>query len=645
MMSMVEAMLAAGDSSGSGFTTPMPLVVFTVFFGPLPPWLPLTLHSMAANARVRFVVVGDAAPPSVVPPNVRFVEIGWQALQTRLSELTGRRVAYREHYKANDVKPLLPTLYPELAAGYEWWAWADLDVVFGDLLAFLGRAEAEPACCRGLEVKCDKRARRDPASPCSRERGRPRDAADTFWDKGACACAHGERVTAYSPLYPNPWRKKCWGPFTAFRAEGNGTALFRATPRWREMVATHEYAHLDEWWGPFAGRGYETMGEIMTRLSNDGSLVMSKAKHPFAEAKTCADVECTFCPCGALRLRLDGARLVVNDEEVPVLHLAESKPAWRGALIAPYAPPPPGAPPPCFEVDDLGELAPDPALAWTADVARRATRLARHRPASAKAAATLRYPAARAAPLRVRPCDAPPPAAAAAAAAPGVAAALADLASRYDAFTAAERSRALEWLCAWARVSAEYAAALGRVDETRRAARELPGTHGRRGVRTPQYAGERLGWYRREAAGQLGTAEAACRAPAAAGCPPRSAAVPGTPCLADAGSAEAGRAPPSASALFDAYTQLQHAQAAEVARAQKWRCSWLYMLKACDAAEAVRKGAPRGAARKGYARSAECRRVRPPAHEGAIGWGGVDVVANASTHEELGALLFRWRCW
>ena len=394
----------------------MPLVVFTVFFGPLPPWLPLTLHSMAANARVRFVVVGDAAPPSVVPPNVRFVEIGWQALQTRLSELTGRRVAYREHYKANDVKPLLPTLYPELAAGYEWWAWADLDVVFGDLLAFLGRAEAEPACCRGLEVKCDKRARRDPASPCSRERGRPRDAADTFWDKGACACAHGERVTAYSPLYPNPWRKKCWGPFTAFRAEGNGTALFRATPRWREMVATHEYAHLDEWWGPFAGRGYETMGEIMTRLSNDGSLVMSKAKHPFAEAKTCADVECTFCPCGALRLRLDGARLVVNDEEVPVLHLAESKPAWRGALIAPYAPPPPGAPPPCFEVDDLGELAPDPALAWTADVARRAARLARHRPASAKAAATLRYPAARAAPLRVRPCDAPPPAAAAAAA-------------------------------------------------------------------------------------------------------------------------------------------------------------------------------------------------------------------------------------
>ena len=50
-----------------------PLLVMTVFFGPLPPWLPLTLHSMAANPRVSFAVVGDAAPPppSATPPAPR----------------------------------------------------------------------------------------------------------------------------------------------------------------------------------------------------------------------------------------------------------------------------------------------------------------------------------------------------------------------------------------------------------------------------------------------------------------------------------------------------------------------------------------------------------------------------------------------
>ena len=106
------------------------------------------------------------------------------------------------------------------------------------------------------------------ANACSSQR----DAADTFWDKSACPCTNGETVTAISPLYPNPWRKKCWGPFTAFRADV-GAELFRRTPRWRELLSNPAYAHFDEWWGPFAGRGFETMGEVMSRLSDDGELV------------------------------------------------------------------------------------------------------------------------------------------------------------------------------------------------------------------------------------------------------------------------------------------------------------------------------------------------------------------------------------
>ena len=56
-------------------TADKPLLIMTVFFGPLPPWLPLTLHSMAANSQVDFVVVGDAPPPAIMPPNVRFERV------------------------------------------------------------------------------------------------------------------------------------------------------------------------------------------------------------------------------------------------------------------------------------------------------------------------------------------------------------------------------------------------------------------------------------------------------------------------------------------------------------------------------------------------------------------------------------------
>lgn len=249
------------------------LAVLTVYFGELPPWLPLTLHSMAANPRVSFAVVGDAAPPQRLPPNVEFVTVSYREIQARLALLTGGPVAYRDTYKANDIKPLLAELYPRLVRGYEWWAWADLDVLFGDLLKFVRLAEKRPACCAGLETTCSKRARRDRASPCFNST-RARDAADTFYKKNACACADRKlRATAVSPLYPNPWRKKCWGAFTAFRVEG-GEALYRRAPKWKALLGTHVYTHFDEWWGSFnslAGSGFETMGDVMTRLSDAGA--------------------------------------------------------------------------------------------------------------------------------------------------------------------------------------------------------------------------------------------------------------------------------------------------------------------------------------------------------------------------------------
>eukprot|EP00964_Phaeocystis_antarctica_P142853 scaffold108212_cov51-Phaeocystis_antarctica.AAC.2 len=63
------------------------LAVFTVFFGQLPPWLPLTLQSMAHNPGVSFIVIGDAAPPALLPPNVHFETVSYPEMQARLSRL------------------------------------------------------------------------------------------------------------------------------------------------------------------------------------------------------------------------------------------------------------------------------------------------------------------------------------------------------------------------------------------------------------------------------------------------------------------------------------------------------------------------------------------------------------------------------
>ena len=126
---------------------------------------------------------------------------------------------------------------------------------------------------------------------------------------------------------------------------------------------------------------------------------MSKLKMPFAEAKTCTDYTsgCSFCPCGAMRLRLRGAQLIVNEQEVMLLHLAQSKFAWTHAGVSLPAWAPASAMSAgaqmwsggCFEVLNLGRLnatcsicsARAPTFAsWGVEGAvEKATRLRRHR--------------------------------------------------------------------------------------------------------------------------------------------------------------------------------------------------------------------------------------------------------------------------
>jgi hypothetical protein len=93
--------------------------------------------------------------------------------------------------------------------------------------------------------------------------------------------------------------------------------------------------------------------------------------------------------------------------------------------------------------------------------------------------------------------------------------------------------------------------------------------------------------------------------------------------------------------IFEGYTALLASADSEVVRTQRWRCSWLYTLRACDKAEGMLRLA--GGGYGGGYRPGSCRAVLPPNYGGRLGWQG-HTVANISA-QELGALLFKWRCW
>lgn len=132
----------------------------------------------------------------------------------------------------------------------------------------------------------------------------------------------------------------------------------------------------------------------------NGTVILSKVKLPYAEAKSCRDTACMFCPCGAMRLRLRPGQLAVNERDVMLLHLAESKLAWLHspsvAQLPAWSPPEPLSAPMsspwggCVQADNLGWMNRTCGATCTARAPvwdptsqagqlQHATRLSRHR--------------------------------------------------------------------------------------------------------------------------------------------------------------------------------------------------------------------------------------------------------------------------
>lgn len=115
--------------------TPLPKVAIVVpYFGAAPAWLPFFLASCATNPAFDWILFTDFDLPDA-PPNVTHVQLSldeYVALcEERLSiDLSAAR---NDPYKLTDLKPVIGYVHEERLAGYDYWAWGDLDVVYGDL--------------------------------------------------------------------------------------------------------------------------------------------------------------------------------------------------------------------------------------------------------------------------------------------------------------------------------------------------------------------------------------------------------------------------------------------------------------------------------------------------------------------------------
>ncbi len=123
----------------------MKAAVLVSWYGPFPAWINAFLVSCSRVRTLDWIILHDTSPPLHRPPNVRFMEFPWPAFRRRLFERCGVETPELPNYKLCDAKVFGGVAFEELFAGYDYFGWGDLDIVFGNLDDFLKPVIGSPS--------------------------------------------------------------------------------------------------------------------------------------------------------------------------------------------------------------------------------------------------------------------------------------------------------------------------------------------------------------------------------------------------------------------------------------------------------------------------------------------------------------------
>lgn len=107
------------------------------YFGALPRWFPYWVKSLGRSPIFDAHLFTDAVVPGPVPGNLKIHPFSIAKFNLLASEKLGLTVDLKMAYKLCDFKPAFAEIFADYIDDYEFWAFGDLDVVYGDVQSFL----------------------------------------------------------------------------------------------------------------------------------------------------------------------------------------------------------------------------------------------------------------------------------------------------------------------------------------------------------------------------------------------------------------------------------------------------------------------------------------------------------------------------
>lgn len=123
-----------------------PLIIIIPYFGRWPFWIDLFFASCRSNPKVDWLIYTDCAIPKLAADNVTFVSISFDDYKARVSKALEINFCPDDPYKLCDLKPALGYVHQDEIQAYDFFAFGDVDIVYGDLLNYFAQAMQQYQC-------------------------------------------------------------------------------------------------------------------------------------------------------------------------------------------------------------------------------------------------------------------------------------------------------------------------------------------------------------------------------------------------------------------------------------------------------------------------------------------------------------------
>lgn len=113
------------------------IVIIACYYGRFPWFFQYFIDSCKYNPTIDFLIFSDCSYEKALPSNVIISMQSLQEFRALASEKLGFEVNIKYPYKICDYKPVYGFIFSDFIEGYDFWGQCDIDVIFGDIRAFL----------------------------------------------------------------------------------------------------------------------------------------------------------------------------------------------------------------------------------------------------------------------------------------------------------------------------------------------------------------------------------------------------------------------------------------------------------------------------------------------------------------------------